>query len=163
MSPERPDRFAILHPMTSPAWTLRLARPEDRGFLLALKEAAMRPYVEQVWGWDDAEQAAYFDERFVPEHWQIIQVEGQDAGVLIVEEDAEQVYLAEIEVLPAWQGQGIGTAAIGSLIARATATGKPLNLRVLHVNTRARALYERLGFRPYKEIDTHIYLRWEGA
>jgi GNAT superfamily N-acetyltransferase len=163
MSPERPDRFAILYPMTSPAWTLRRARPEDREFLLALKEAAMRPYVEQVWGWDDAEQAAYFDERFVPEHWQIIQVGGQDAGVLIVEEDAEQVYLAEIEVLPAWQGQGIGTAAIGSLMERATATGKPLNLRVLHVNTRARALYERLGFRPYKEIDTHIYLRWEGA
>ncbi len=123
----------------------------------------MRRYVEQVWGWDDAEQAAYFDERFVPERWEIIQAEGRDAGVLIVEEDAEQVYLAEIEVLPAWQGRGIGTAVIGSLMTRATAAGKPLNLRVLHVNTRARALYERLGFRPYKEIDTHVYLRWEGA
>lgn len=149
--------------MTSLAWTLRPAHPEDRGFLLALKEAAMRRYVEQVWGWDDAEQVAYFDERFVPERWQIIQVEGQDAGVLIVEEDAEQVYLAEIEVLPAWQGRGIGTAAIGSLIERASTAGKPVTLRVLHVNKRARALYERLGFRPYKEIDTHVYLRWERA
>src|SRR6266481_9751927 len=62
----RPDRFAILHSLSSPPWTLRPARPDDRGFLLALKEAAMRRYVEQVWGWDDAEQAAYFDERFVP-------------------------------------------------------------------------------------------------
>jgi ribosomal protein S18 acetylase RimI-like enzyme len=147
--------------MNSPRWTLRPARADDREFLLALKEAAMRRYVEQVWGWDDAQQAAYFDERFVPERWQIIQVEGQDAGVLIVEEDAEEVYLAEIEVLPAWQGQGIGTAVICSLIDHASAVGKATTLRVLHVNKRARTLYERLGFRPYEEIETHVYLRWE--
>jgi ribosomal protein S18 acetylase RimI-like enzyme len=147
--------------MTSPAWTLRPARPDDRVFLLRLKEAAMRCYVEQVWGWDDAEQAAFLDEGFVPERWQIIQVQGQDAGVLVVEEDAEQLYLAEIELLPVWQGRGIGTAAIGSLMERALVAGKPITLRVLHVNKRARALYERLGFQPYKEIETHTYLSWE--
>jgi RimJ/RimL family protein N-acetyltransferase len=46
---------------------------------------------------------------------------------------------------------------------RALASGKPLSLRVLHVNQRARALYERLGFVPFKEIETHTYLRWNGS
>jgi ribosomal protein S18 acetylase RimI-like enzyme len=48
-------------------------------------------------------------------------------------------------------------------MANATASGKPLSLRVLHVNTRASALYERLGFHPFREIDTHTYLRWDGS
>jgi GNAT superfamily N-acetyltransferase len=139
---------------------LRPARVNDRAFLLDLKEAAMKSYVDQVWGWDDAEQVAYFDDCFAPERWQIIQAEGRDVGVLIVEEDGEQVYLAEIEVLPAWQGHGIGSAIIEALKERASAVNKPLTLRVLKVNTRARALYERLGLRPYKEIDTHTYLIW---
>ena len=140
---------------------LRRARADDRAFLLALKAAAMKPYVDQVWGWDDAEQVAYFDDRFVPDRTQIIQVDGRDVGVLIVEEDGEHVYLADIEVLPAWQGRGIGSAIIEALKERASAVNKPLTLRVLKVNTRARAFYERLGFRPYKDIDTHTYLVWE--
>jgi ribosomal protein S18 acetylase RimI-like enzyme len=45
----------------------------------------------------------------------------------------------------------------------AARVGKPLTLRVLHVNGRARAFYERLGFRPFKEIETHVYLRWSAS
>jgi ribosomal protein S18 acetylase RimI-like enzyme len=45
---------------------------------------------------------------------------------------------------------------------RAIASGKPLSLRVLRVNERARSLYELLGFRRFKEIETHTYLRWGG-
>ena len=45
----------------------------------------------------------------------------------------------------------------------ATASEKSVTLRVLHVNGRARALYERLGFRPFKDIETHVYLRWDAG
>jgi ribosomal protein S18 acetylase RimI-like enzyme len=148
--------------MTAPTWTLRVALPGDRDFLLDLKQATMKTYVDQVWGWDDADQVVFFDDRFTPDRWQIIQVEGEDVGVLIVEEDAEQIYLAEIGLLPAWQRRGIGASIIRSLMKRAADDGKPVTLRVLHVNSRARELYERLGFRIFKEIETHTYLRWDG-
>lgn len=148
--------------MTSLSWTLRVARPDDRAFLLGLKQAAMKTYVDQVWGWDDAEQRRYFDDRFTADRWQIIQVDGEDVGVLIVEEDDEQIYLAEIELLPAWQGRGIGASVNRSLVAKATESGKSVRLRVLHVNSRARELDERLGFRTVKETDTHTYLSWDG-
>jgi hypothetical protein len=51
----------------------------------------MRDYVEQVWGWDAAEQAALFERRFQPERWQIIQVEGTDIGLLIVENESDEI------------------------------------------------------------------------
>jgi len=34
-------------------WSLRPAKASDYDFLVALHEATMREYVEQVWGWDD--------------------------------------------------------------------------------------------------------------
>jgi ribosomal protein S18 acetylase RimI-like enzyme len=146
--------------MDERSWSLRSARPGDRDFLFHLNEVTMREHVEDVWGWDDSEQIVFFETRFHPESWQIIQSDGQDIGVLVAEEEADEIYLAEIEILPEWQGQGIGSSVVRSLMKRAAASGKPLTLRVLHVNESARLLYERLGFRPFKEIETHIYLRW---
>lgn len=87
----------------------------------------------------------------------MIEVEGRPAGLLIAEESPEELYVAEIQLWPELQGRGIGSALLRSLIAR----GKPISLRVLHVNPRARALYERLGFHATHEIETHVYLRRE--
>ena len=120
----------------------------------------MKDYVELVWGWDDSDQITFFDNRFQPDGCQIIQADGADIGVLIVEEDADEIYLAEVQVLPHWQGRGIGSSVLRSLMERGAAAGKPVTLRVLHANPRARALYERFGFQPFKEIETHTYLRW---
>jgi ribosomal protein S18 acetylase RimI-like enzyme len=76
---------------------------------------------------------------------------------------SRSIRLAEIELMPAWRGRGIGSSIVRWLMKEAAAAGKPLTLRVLHVNERARDLYERLGFRPFKEIETHVYLRWDSA
>jgi len=140
-------------------WTLRPVVLADRGFLERLHELAMRPYVEALWGWDPEAQQAYFDEHFRPhDGWSVIVVDGAPAGRLVIEEREREVYLAEIELLPSCQGRGVGSEVIAALLASAA---KPVELRVLHVNPRARALYERLGFRHVRDIETHAYLRWE--
>jgi hypothetical protein len=77
-----------------PSWNLRPARLADRGFLYALNEATMREYVELVWGWDDQAQATFFDNRFRPDRWQVIQVGSQDIGVFSVEEGDDEIFLA---------------------------------------------------------------------
>jgi ribosomal protein S18 acetylase RimI-like enzyme len=146
--------------MGTPSWELRQARPEDRDFLFDLNRATMKEYVERVWGWDESGQITFFDDRFAPDQWQIIQADGTDIGVLIVQEDARQIHVAEIQILPEWQGRGIGSSVVRELMDRGTATGRSLTLRVLHANPRARALYERFGFRAFKSIETHTYLRW---
>lgn len=142
------------------SWSLRAARPEDYDFLFTLHEATMREYIERVWGWDDKEQARILRSRLHPEGWHIIQSQNQDIGLLVVDEEAGSIRLAEIELMPTWQGRGIGSSIVRWLIEESAAAGKPLTLRVLHVNERAQTLYERLGFRPFKEIETHVYLRW---
>jgi ribosomal protein S18 acetylase RimI-like enzyme len=47
------------------------------------------------------------------------------------------------------------------VLARAEAEGRPVALRVLRNNVRARALYERLGFRAVGETPTKVELRYE--
>jgi GNAT superfamily N-acetyltransferase len=147
--------------MSVPSWSLRPAAAADREFLLDLHRLTMREAVECVWAWDDEQQAALFDERFVPGAWEVIEAEGVPVGVLWVEDRDGAVFVRLVEILPEWQGRGLGSAVVRSVMQAAAADARPVALRVLHANPRARALYERLGFAPYDEIETHTYLRWE--
>ena len=146
--------------MTTPAWHLRRAEADDYAFLRALNEATMRDYVDAVWGWDDEAQAEFFNRRFDPARWQVIATDESDIGVLIVDEADDEIYVAEIQVAPEWQGRGIGRAVLRALMDDGAQRGKSVTLRVLRANGRARALYERLGFEPFKETETHTYLRF---
>jgi ribosomal protein S18 acetylase RimI-like enzyme len=145
--------------VTESRWELRPATSADRDFLFELHRATMRRYVEPIFGWDDTKQAELFDESFTPADCQIIQVGGEDAGVLEIAETAAEIWLTLIEIDPRWQGVGIGTSVVRSLLRRGAKTGRPVGLRVLRTNTPARALYERLGFVTFRETDERIYLR----
>lgn len=133
----------------------------DREWLWELKRATMRAYVTAVFGgWDDETQRQMFTAKFDPARLRIIQVEGCDAGLLEVEEQATHFFLARIEVLPALQGQGIGSAVIAAIIAEAQQKQKEVRLQVLRPNP-AKALYERLGFKVTEETATHFRMRKE--
>lgn len=124
---------------------LRAATPADSEFCYQLHKAAMGEYVTAVWGWDEAVQRDYHLRAFRPGRWQIITADGTDVGMIDVEYRAGEVYLARIEIHPAWQGRGIGSAIIRSLLGDARQRGQDLVLDVLAVNHRAQALYRRLG------------------
>jgi hypothetical protein len=92
--------------VSQPSWNLRPARLDDQAFLLELHEKRMRDYVEQVWGWDDVEQTAIFEARFEPERWQIIQVAGEDIGLLIVENQADEIVSRRSRSSRSGKGEG---------------------------------------------------------
>jgi ribosomal protein S18 acetylase RimI-like enzyme len=139
------------------AYDLRAATGEDRAFLYRLHVAALKEYVERTWGWDDADQAARFERRFDPQAYQVVVVGGRDIGAIQVERRDREIALNNIQVLPAFQGRGIGTAVICDLQAEARARGAVLSLQVLKVNP-ARKLYERLGFVVVGETATHYQM-----
>lgn len=143
-----------------PGLTLRDATEEDRDALFALHRETMQPYVDAEWGWNDDWQREYFDRKYDPAVYRIIQVEAQDAGVLVVERDTTSIYLGLIEVAPQFQGQGIGSAIVRALQAEAQATCCPLTLHVLRTNPRAAALYRRLGFKVVEEETHRIRMQW---
>lgn len=127
-------------------YTVRQAVEADYDFLYELHKAAMREYVEATWGWQEAWQQEYFAKKWDPRPRQIIQVRGRDAGVVVVETRQGEYYLALIELLPEFQGMGVGTAVLADFLHEAEARGLPATLHVLKTNGRARQFYERLGF-----------------
>ena len=142
--------------------TYRAAVPGDSEWLFAMKVATMRDYVTAVYGWDDAVQRRMFTERFNPARLRIVQVNGRDAGLLEVEENEDQFFLARIEVLPELQNRGIGSAVIRSILEDAEKRKKSVFLQVLRPNP-ARALYTRLGFCVCGETETLYKMKKEPA
>jgi ribosomal protein S18 acetylase RimI-like enzyme len=136
---------------------LRAARQADAEFLYGLLKATMQAYVAQVWGWDEQWQRAYFQEHFDPSQEQIVILEGEEIGVLAIEEKEDAVFLSKVYLLPEYQGQGIGTHLMRSVLDGAFGRGLPVTLRVLKVNP-ARRLYERLGFVVAGETETHTLM-----
>ncbi len=131
--------------------SLRQAINNDYNFLYQLHAAAMREYIEATWGWQETWQQEYFEKKFDPTNRQIIQKDGQDVGVVIVEQRDQDFYLALIEILPAFQGRGVGTAIVRNIILDAHSAGLPVTLHVLKTNIPAKAWYERLGFSTVQE------------
>lgn len=136
-------------------YRLRTATSEDLAFLYRLHVATMKDYVAQTWGWDDDFQKERFKAKFDPSGRQILVVDGQDVGVLYVEQKSTEVFLAVIEISPQCQGRGLGTRVIKDIVSEANSRGLPVTLQVLKVNP-ARRLYERLGFKIVGETETHF-------
>jgi len=141
-------------------YALRPATDDDREFAYALNKAAMRDYVTAIWGWDEAWQRDYFDRHWDPAGTQIVTRDGHDIGVLKLEERAEATYIGLVEIRPDHQGGGIGGAIVRDVVDDAARRGRPVELDVLSVNTRAQALYRRLGFaEQYRHGDDDVKIR----
>jgi ribosomal protein S18 acetylase RimI-like enzyme len=137
---------------------LRPATHDDHDFLYRLHEAAMGDLIAQVWGWDDAWQERFFDEHFDPSGSRIVVVDDADVGVVAVEWRDDAAFIGNVEILPDYQGRGLGAAILRDVIAAAAARGLPVTLGVLKMNP-ARRLYERLGFTITGETETHCQMR----
>ncbi len=146
-----------------PAITYRPARDDDYDFLFALHSAAMRDVIEIVWGWNDEFQVQFFREHHRPERLRIIELDGKAVGVIGFDVDADRFCVGPIEVDPAFQGRGIGSAALAEMFQMADAAGVPATLQVLKVNRSAFRLYSRVGFEIFDETETHHLMRRRAA
>jgi GNAT superfamily N-acetyltransferase len=130
---------------------LRPAAASELDFSYAVTEAAMRTYVEQTWGiWDIALQQEKCRTSCELIAHQIVLVDGARAGIVAVAIFESHVQLEKLYLLPRFQGRGVGTRIMASLLESAATLGKPVHLRVLRVDEGARRFYRRHGF-----IETH--------
>lgn len=134
---------------------LRAARASDAEVLYALRRRALKDYVSATWGWDEQWQVNYFQENFDASRGQVVCKGDTVVGFLEVEEEVIGYFLRVIEIDPDHQSEGIGSKLIADLLRKGDAEGRPVRLQVLKVNERARALYERMGFRVIGELATH--------
>jgi len=137
--------------------SLRQSTEADRDFVWHLRATAMRPYVEQTWGWDPEWQEQEFNRNFDPLPNHVIELGGEPVGYLSVQHHQDHVFIELIEIAPEYQRQGIATSLIKQIIRDAEVERLPVRLQVLKVNP-ARLLYERLGFRLDGETETHHHM-----
>lgn len=138
-------------------YSLRQATAADYDFLYGLLTATMKEYIEATWGWDEEFQRQRFADHFNPAKSNIVIARGRDVGQLSVIQKDDEIFLSGIFILPAYQGQGLGTTIINDVVAQAREKGLPVGLRVLRSNP-ARQLYKRLGFKIVEENDVHFIM-----
>lgn len=122
----------------------RPAIASDAQFLEDVHAAALGPVALVGYGWPEITLREQFRSEIDLSWCHVIIVDGRRGGYLSVEDRGSLWYIDAIAIARRYQGKGIGTAVLREVLA--DAGNRPVRLNVLHVN-RARALYERLGFR----------------
>jgi ribosomal protein S18 acetylase RimI-like enzyme len=89
--------------------------------------------------------------------FEVLVVDGADAGRLYVRRTDDEVHLIDIALLPEFRGRGIGTALLRELMDEAAAAGKVINIYVEQENP-AQSLYRRLGFEPVAESGVYLLM-----
>jgi GNAT superfamily N-acetyltransferase len=149
--------------MKDPVIAYRLAHSEnDRELARRIHHAAYHDVVVKQFGsWNLELQNKYFQEGWRRVPHKIILLEDEPVGVVSCEEFSDHIFIHEIQLLPEYQGRGIGTQFLKEQIAQALQAGKKIKLKVLREN-RAKRLYERMGFKSSKDSDIDTTMVWEG-
>jgi ribosomal protein S18 acetylase RimI-like enzyme len=140
-----------------PGIALRPERPGDLPFLRRLYRESRAGEMARA-GWPEGRARAFLDDQFALqaahfaargwiERW--IMARGTKAiGRLYLDRQADPWSIAEIGLVTAEQGRGLGRALVATVQADAAAAGCGVSLDVAPDNARAIALYRRLGFAP---------------
>jgi len=119
----------------------------------------MKEHLERISPWDEDAQLQNFLGGLDLSLTRVIQLGGRDVGFITVTEDARELFLRQISILPRAQGKGVGEAVVRRLLDLGSRRGKPVGLLVYKKN-RARRLYERLGFVVVEETSRDYRMRW---
>jgi ribosomal protein S18 acetylase RimI-like enzyme len=151
-----------------PSLSLRPADATDRPFLLRLYASTREPELEasglprEQWGAFAAHQFAAQSrhyESYEDTSYDIVLVDGEPAGRLIVARWPEELRVVDIALLPEYRSRGIGGTLMRTLIAEADERGVKTSIHVERFNP-AQRLYARLGFQAVAEAGG-VYLLFE--
>jgi ribosomal protein S18 acetylase RimI-like enzyme len=146
--------------------TRRPAVPGDRPFMLRLYAGVRAPELEAA-GMPVEQRGAFIAQQFEAQsrHYEsyrdatveVVLVDGEAAGRLIVDRGPDELRVVDISLLPEHRGQGIGGSLLGELLDEADARGVKARVHVERSNPALR-LYTRLGFRPRSEEGIYLLL-----
>ena len=132
----------------------------DFEFCRNVHHAAYRDVVIRQFGsWDESMQDGFFREGLNRAPHKIVEIDGVPIGVVSTEIKTDCLYLSELQLLPEYQGRGIGSVIVKKQMEIAKSLNLPLRLVVLREN-RAQDLYRRLGFRTTSTTEIHVKMEW---
>lgn len=151
------------------AVALRPATPEDRELLFRVYASTREEELAPV-PWPAEAKEAFLRQQFeAQDAWwrthyagatfEVVVVDGLDAGRLYLWEGPSEVRIVDVAILPEARGGGVGTRLLRDVLARAASAGKAVTIHVERTNP-ALALYERLGFRLVEDKGVYLFLSW---
>lgn len=141
------------------AFWVRSSIISDYEWLLALHYDSYFDVIMRQFGhWDKDEQLEFFLNVWQSKNLSIMLINEQPAGMFLLEEHCDHLWLAELQIETTFQNQGIGSEAIRMLQKKSYKLGLPLRLRVLFENHRAKKLYLKYGFSDISMTEHHYVM-----
>jgi ribosomal protein S18 acetylase RimI-like enzyme len=109
-----------------------------------------------------AAQSAHYAEHYSGMTSDVVLVDGEPAGRLLVARWRAEIRIVDIALLAEFRGRGAGGELLAELIDEATEMNKRLSIHVERDN-RALGLYQRLGFEPVGETGVYLRMEWDPA
>ena len=107
-------------------------------------------------------QTTYWDEQYPDAERSIVEIDGAPAGRFYVQRWPKEIRLVDIALLPDFRGAAREPSSFeGSSPKLALPEGPSRSTS--RSSTRARALYERLGFSPKGEQGMYVLMEWKPA
>ncbi len=132
---------------------------EDAGWINKLTRETMKPYVDLSWTTESEQEAYYKLNEFDEESTMVIVVDGEKVGRLTCITENKSIDLAELHLIPSFQGKGLGSIIIKDVIDDAALKALTVKLKCLRTNP-ARNLYRKLGFVQVDEDDKRLYFEY---
>lgn len=132
------------------------AKDGDKKFLLHLRKSTMTEHLEKA-GLFLSDEDHMKRVLFNFENSYIITSENQALGLLKYVENENEIAILQLQILPEYQGKGIGKQVIEFLTRKGENVAKNLSLKVLKPNP-AKRLYERNDFKVTGEDDYEFYM-----
>jgi ribosomal protein S18 acetylase RimI-like enzyme len=151
-------------------WIGRAATPDDAAWLLALYATTRQAEVALL-GLDPAATEAFVRFQYQAQcaSWavthpsattEVVVDDGRPVGRLVVDRSGARTVLVDVTLAPEVQGRGLGTALVAALLAEAREQQRSVELHVA-TGSRARSLYERLGFLETATDGMYDAMRWD--
>ncbi len=139
---------------------LRAATPDDHSWLEDLRRQAYLELFIATWGSRDEDRHQRHFANFLKQgNIIIVQLEQTDVGMLQIMESSDRIEISEIQLLPQYQGQGLGSKLLQDIVAKSHGQKKDVYLSLGLFNIKAYRLYSRIGFQEYRRSETHFYMK----
>jgi GNAT superfamily N-acetyltransferase len=102
-------------------------------------------------------QHLHYSQAYKDAEFNLILLDDKPVGRLYIWRTETQIRIMDIALLPDFQGKGVGTKILQSIIQESEKSGKKVTIHVEYFNPALR-LYERLGFKKVDDSGIYFYM-----